>query len=88
MYNIFSKRYLNTQFYSVHDCFGTTAEKMFLLKTMLASVYTDLYSSDHYLYKFDKYLFDTLKNNTDYNIDYANRTIESPDGGTYIIHDI
>ena len=31
------------QFYSVHDCFGTTCDKVFNLKTILASVYTDLY---------------------------------------------
>lgn len=33
----------NPQFFSVHDCFGTTCDKVFILKTILASVYTDLY---------------------------------------------
>lgn len=43
-----------TQFFSVHGYFGTTCDKVYIVKTILASVYTDLYSSDPYLYKFDK----------------------------------
>jgi DNA-directed RNA polymerase len=44
----------DVQFFSVHDCFGTTCDKVFLLKTILASVYTDIYSTDPYLLEFDK----------------------------------
>ena len=88
LYNTFSKRYKNAQFFSVHDCFGTTSEKVFILKTMLASVYTDLYSEDHYLYKFDRDIFTTLISNTDYKVDIAKRSILLPSGTTYIIHDI
>jgi hypothetical protein len=50
------------QFFSVHDCFWTTTEKVFILKTMLASVYTDIYSSDPHLYKFDKNILDLIEN--------------------------
>lgn len=31
-----------TQFFSIHDCFGTTCDKVFTLKTILVFVYTDL----------------------------------------------
>lgn len=41
--NSFNKTNDKTQFFSVHDCFGTTCDKVFILKTILASVYTDLY---------------------------------------------
>lgn len=88
LYHIFSRKYNNNpQFFSVHDCFGTTTDKVDILKTILASVYTDLYSSDHYLNKFDKDIFDTLKEKTDYVVDYKARTIDL--GKTlYYIHDI
>ena len=49
-----------TQFFSVHDCFGTTFDKVFIFKTILASVYTDLYSSDPYLHKFNKSILDNI----------------------------
>ncbi|BCR34207.1 RNA polymerase, partial (mitochondrion) [Aspergillus udagawae] len=51
----------NPQFFSVYDCFGTTPEKVFVLKIMLASVYTDIYSSDPYLYKFYKNILDFIQ---------------------------
>lgn len=75
------------QFFSIHDCFGTTCDKIFVLKTMLASVYTDLYSSDQYLIKFDNYILDYIDNNTDFKLDRENRVIEL-DKGKYIIHDV
>lgn len=43
LYKILSKKYPNTQFLSIHDCFGTTCDKVSVLKTILAFVYTDLY---------------------------------------------
>ncbi|KAF1827981.1 bacteriophage type DNA-directed RNA polymerase, partial [Decorospora gaudefroyi] len=49
LFEEFSNSYNNlVQFFSIHDCFGTTCDKVFSLKTTLASVYTDLYSSDPY----------------------------------------
>ena len=44
----------SVQLCSIHNCFGTTCDKVFLLKTILASVYTDLYSSNQYLLKLYK----------------------------------
>ncbi len=75
------------QFYSVHDCFGTTCDKVFNLKTLLASVYTNLYSSDPYLYKFDKHILDNIEQSTNYKLNRSNRTLELPDS-TYILHDV
>ena len=92
--NLLYKQFINsfdnkhaTQFFSVHDCFGTTCDKVFILKTILASVYTDLYSSDPYLYKFDKSILDNIENNTNHKLDRVNRTLELPNG-KYIIHDV
>lgn len=76
------------QFFSVHDCFGTTYEKVITLKTILASVYTDLYSSDPYLYKFDKSILDSIENNTDAKLDRENRTVQLPSTKSYTIHDL
>ena len=77
-----------TQFLSLHDCFATTSEKVSTLKTLLVSVYTDLYSSEPYLYKFDKYILDHIKAH-DFKLDRVNRTVELPEGGgTFTIHDV
>ncbi len=76
-----------TQFFSVHDCFGTTCEKVFRLKTILASVYTDLYSRDPYLCKFDQSIFDSIEASTNYKLDRVNRTVDLTNG-KYTIHDI
>ena len=43
LYKTFYKSYPDCQFFSIHDCFGTTMDKVSTLKIMLASVYTDLY---------------------------------------------
>ena len=75
------------QFFSVHDCFGTTCDKVFRLKTILASVYTDLYSRDPYLYKFDESILDSIENNTNYKLDRDNRIVLINDN-KYVIHDI
>ena len=75
------------QFFAVHDCFGTTCDKVFILKTILASVYTDLYSSDPYLYKFDKFILDSIENNTDIKLDRKNRIVNYQKN-KYTIHDI
>ena len=48
------------QFFSVHDCFATTCDKVSVLKTILASVYTELYTNDPCLVKFDNSVFATL----------------------------
>lgn len=89
LYEQFIKSFDNkdlTQFYSVHDCFATTCDKVFLLKTILAFVYTDLYSSDPYLYKFDKSILDSIENNTHNILDREKRTLKLTK--LYTIHDM
>lgn len=90
LYEQFSNLYITTQaiqFFSVHDCFGTTCDKVSNLKIILASVYTDLYSSDPYLYKFDKFILDSIENNSDNKLNRVERTLELP-RGKYLIHDV
>lgn len=83
----FDKIKAKPQFFSVHDCFGTTCDKVFILKTILASVYTDLYSSDPYLYKFDKSILDSIEDSTDHYLDRENRIVYLPKS-QYVIHDV
>ena len=45
--------------------FGIICDKVSNLKTILVFVYTDLYTTVPYLYKFDKYILDSIENNTD-----------------------
>ena len=92
LYDQFSNSFANNkqvQFFSVHDCFGTTCDKVFALKIILASVYTDLYSSDPYLCEFDKDMLDELekKTKTTYKLDRSSRTLELGES-KYRIHDI
>lgn len=75
------------QLFSIHDCFGTTCDKVFVLKTILASVYTDIYSSDQYLIKFDNNILDYIENNTNYELDRKNRILYLPKT-KYVIHDV
>jgi DNA-directed RNA polymerase len=71
----FNNYNVKPQFYSVHDCFGTTIDKIETLKTLLASVYTDIYSENVYLEKFDKSVLDYIENNTPGILDRENRTV-------------
>ena len=87
LFNKFSSQFEDPQFFSIHDCFGTTCDKVNMLKTILASVYTNLYSSDPYLKKFDKNMLDNIESNTNYKLDRKKRTLELNDN-TYEIHDI
>lgn len=61
LYNKFSQIYEKPQFLAIHDCFGTTLDKVYNLKTILASVYLDIYSNDPYLDKFDKNILDYIE---------------------------
>ena len=87
LYNIFLRKYPEAQFFSIHDCFATTFDKVTFLKEILASVYTDLYSNTQYLKEFDGNIIEYIHSNTDYKID-ENRTIELDNGKFYILHDI
>jgi len=48
-------------FYSVHDCFGVTANNVELLLNLLKSVYISLYSDKTYLEQFDKNILGNIK---------------------------
>lgn len=77
-----------TQFFSVHDCFATTCDKVSLLKTILASVYTDLYTDNPYLIKFDNSVLTNIEDNTDYPLDREKRLVYIDGNKPYKIHDI
>lgn len=77
--------YPDSQFYSVHDCFGTTADKANALKDLLARVYVDLYSTNTYIVEFDKFLISEIDANTNYK--WTDRTIHL-DSGDYELFDI
>lgn len=73
LYYFFSKKNKECQFFSVHDCFGTTSDKVECLKSLLVYVYVDLYSDNHYLAKFDRGIINYIKDNTNY--EWKDRTI-------------
>jgi len=87
LYYFFCKGFNSSvQFFSIHDCFATTCDKVARLKHILAAVYTDLYSNDHYLIKFDEHALNLIKNMT--HLPIENRTITLHNGDKFIIHDI
>lgn len=74
LYFLFNKKYKEDgQFYAVHDCFGTTMDKVDSLKRLLCLVYVELYSRDEYLYKFDENIIEYIKQNS--NFEWEGRTI-------------
>jgi len=75
LYDKFSNVYKDSQFLSIHDCFATTVDKVATLKTMLSSVYMELYSNDPYLDQFDKYLLNYIEK-TGRVLDRNTRTVE------------
>lgn len=62
LFDKFSKLYPYTvNFYSIHDCFATTSEKVKTLMHLLRGVYTILYIEDKYLRLFDRRIKETIK---------------------------
>ena len=61
---LFSNKYEdgNIPFYSVHDCFGTTADNAYLLKEILVNVYRSLYIHSKYVQIFHKSVIDYIQN--------------------------
>lgn len=53
------QNYIN--FYSVHDCFGVTADKVELLITLIRNIYIDIYSDNKYIETFDKDVIENIK---------------------------
>jgi DNA-directed RNA polymerase len=84
-----SKESGSVQFFSVHDCFGTTCEKVSLMKTILASIYTDLYSADPYLDRFDKSIIDSIESATVHRVNRETRKVINEYGEEWFtLHDI
>lgn len=88
LYDEFHKLWDNTQFYSIHHCFGTTCDKIFALKTILASVYTEIYSKEPYLLKLDENIWHFIESDTDFKVDKENRTVYLSNNEPFILHDI
>lgn len=72
LYKQFSTLYKEPQFYSIHDCFGTTCGKVYSIKYLLASVYTNLYSDNNYLIKFNQDVLNYISSNTHHVVDKDN----------------
>lgn len=86
LYDAFSKSYKShPQFYCVHDCFASTADKIENLKNLLASVYTNLYLDNQYLIEFDQNIIDTLNK---CNFKVEDRKIDMKDGTFIELYDI
>lgn len=63
-------------FYSIHDCFTTTCDKVDSLINILKTVYLSIYTEDNYLRKFDRGIIESIKYhyNDDCAYDDNNRT--------------
>lgn len=73
-FSAYYKKYYK-EFYSVHDCFGTTCDKVATFKTILVSTFIDLYTSEPYLVAFDKCIIEYVGWKTQYKLD-ENRRIK------------
>lgn len=88
LYYRFNKKFGRSEFFSVHDCFGTTIDKVESLKNLLVYVYLDLYSDNSYLEKFDIGIINYIKNCTNYKWNPDTRTFTLEDNTTYELFDI
>ena len=86
LYTVFNNKFNPVQFYSIHDCFGTTTDKVECLKNLLLMVYVDLYSNDSYLEKFDKGIINYLTTATNYKIE--GRKVIIDEENSYELFDI
>lgn len=88
LYNNLCFIYKDIQFYSVHDCFGITFDKVPTLKVILASIYTEIYCDDNYLKKFDNNILDFITSSTNSIIDRKNRLVILPNEDIFELHSI
>jgi DNA-directed RNA polymerase len=74
--NLLINQYPDISFYSVHDCFAVTADKISDLLTVIRSVYTLLYSDSKYILNFDHGVINKIKDmyNDQINFDTDTRT--------------
>lgn len=63
--------------YTVHDCFGVTANNIESLIKCLKSVYLKIYSEDTYLMKFDEGIIQSIKAHFGENSFYSTSTSTS-----------
>ena len=75
-------------FYSIHDCFGVTANNVDKLISLLKSVYIYIYSNDSYLIKLDSEIISNIKNQYGEKSFDENRIITTDDGLTLQYPDI
>lgn len=57
----FFKETSSVSFYSIHDCFAVTCDKMQILTDILKSSYTDIYLDKNFLVEFDKHFNNIIK---------------------------
>lgn len=77
LYNKLDIIYNAPQFLCVHDCFGTTFDKVSTLKTILTSVYMEMYSYNQYLQEFDNNIINYIEQ-TGKVIDKEKRFVSQP----------
>ena len=91
LFDAFHKSFeVQPQFLAIHDCFGTTFDKVEILKTILASVYMDLYCTNPYLDQFDSDVLYSIER-AGVSIDKKSRTLEIEINGVpqkYELHSI
>lgn len=76
-------------FYSIHDCFTTTGDKVDSLIDLLKMVYLNLYTEDNYLRKFDKGIIESIKYHYSNDCTYDNKNrIFKIDNVEYKLYDI
>lgn len=61
-----------TNFYSIHDCFAVTVDKVDYLINNLKSVYTNIYIDNNYIEKFHNNIIHNLKIHYPHNINEDN----------------
>jgi len=59
--NLLFNQYPDINFYSVHDCFAVTADKIESLLNIIRSVYTLLYSDNKYILNFYRGVINKIK---------------------------
>lgn len=78
LYDKIAKTSDNICFFSVHDCFGVPASEVEKIKTVLTSVYIELYSTPGYIKTFDAHIINMIKNCSGCEFIEETRTVKLP----------